>query len=379
MSKIHDIVIIGAGPGGLAAGVLASEAGKSYLIIEKGKRPFQSIIDSFPKSKTVYPTIPKNYTDAYQVEMLAPPKEKVTVEKYIEQIEKVVISQKLSIVFEEEFRDIDTDANGYVVKTDKNSYVAKNIILAFGSNIPNDLGIYGDAKTVARNLENVTEYVWLPTLVIGGGNAAADIVAALSRAKRKAISPMPVYWAHRKETFRINKDTSRELGEEILLGGQIKILQEAIPRIGEVDSDGVERLFIRQSSTMTPRSDVYTYQGMSFPMKNVIACIGAHGPSEIFKNLRLKQIACTGDICKIGHAGDHLLLMYRNLQTSRKGIYAIGGSISPTYMEIQSDGTLDDKKHPNLIYMSINDAKIAVDTILSSEEKGNPVNILNVI
>lgn len=367
MSNAHDIVIIGGGPGGVAAGMLAKKVNKSCIIIEKGKKVFQGIIDTFPKGKSVYPTIPKGYSEPFQIGSISPPENKVTVEEYIEQIEQSVKSQNLNIVFEEEFMTLEQNINGYTIKTNKNSYQAKNVILAFGSNMPNDLGIYGEAKTVARKLENVKDFVWLTTLVIGGGNAAADIVAALSKAKREAVSPMPVYWAHRKETFRINKDTSRDLGEEILLGGHIKILQEAIPRIGEVDADGIERLYIRRSVTISPGTDVFTYQGMSFPMKNVIACIGSHGPSEIFKNLQLKQIACTGDICKIGNTGDHILLLYRNLQSSRRGVYAIGGSISPSYMEIQDDGTLKEKKHSNLIYMSINDAKIAIDGILASE------------
>jgi len=60
MATVYDIVIIGAGPGGLAAGYQAAEAGKSYIIIEKGKKILQGIIDSYPKGKPVYPTIPKN-------------------------------------------------------------------------------------------------------------------------------------------------------------------------------------------------------------------------------------------------------------------------------------------------------------------------------
>ena len=40
------------------------------------------------------------------------------------------------------------------------------------------------------------------------------------------------------------------------------------------------------------------------------------------------------------------MLLSTNLQTSRKGIYAIGGSISPSYMEIRPDETIKERKHP---------------------------------
>lgn len=37
MSKIYDVVILGAGPAGLAAGLYAGRARMSVLIVEKGK------------------------------------------------------------------------------------------------------------------------------------------------------------------------------------------------------------------------------------------------------------------------------------------------------------------------------------------------------
>ena len=361
--ETYDIVIVGAGPGGLAAGIKAAEAGKHYLIIEKGKKTLQGIIDSYPRGKTVYPTIPKGNDEPFPIDGLTPPKEKVTVEKYVEQIEDLVVSLNLNIVYNEEFKDIEYNESEYTVKTDKNDYVAKSIVLAFGSNIPNDLGVYGEAKTVARKIEDVEHYVSVTALVIGGGNTAADIVTAISRAKREAGSTRPVFWAHRKETFRVNKDTARDIGEELLLGGQIRILQEAIPKIGEVDSDGIDRLYLHQSPGVDRVSDVFFYQGMSFPMKNVIACVGTQGPSEVFKKLEMKLVTRSEGVSKSGSQGD-ILLVNKYLQTNRKGIYAIGGSISPIIAEIQEDGTLNEKKHPNLIYTAIKDAEIAINGIL---------------
>ena len=121
-----------------------------------------------------------------------------------------------------------------------------------------DLGIIGSgpggiacaiqAKTIARTLDNPQDHIGFSTLVIGGGNAAADVVAALSRAKRDANDATPVYWSNRMEHFEINTDIARDLGEEILLGGHIRILQGALPRIGEVDEDGVDHIAARLSA-----------------------------------------------------------------------------------------------------------------------------------
>ena len=225
MAKIHDIVIIGAGPGGIAAGILAQRADLSYVILEKGKRVLQGIIDSYPKGKRVYPTIPKGQAGPFPVPELAPPKEKVPVERYVDQVEAMIENLSLNIGFEEVYVDLSAEDGRWLVKTGKDIYLGTNVVFAFGSNIPNDLGVYGEAKTVARNLENPEQYIGVTTLVLGGGNAAADIVAALSRVKREAKDHSPVYWGHIQEKFQINKNTAHELGEEILLGGQIRVLQ----------------------------------------------------------------------------------------------------------------------------------------------------------
>ncbi len=370
MSQRYDIIIIGGGPGGIAAAVKAKEAGKSYVILEKGRRVLQGIIDSYPKGKKVYPTIPRNEEKPFPIPGITPPKEKIPVEAYVDQVEEFLKNDAIEIQLDEEYMDLEEEGpRSYRIKTRKGFFYGRNVIFAFGSNVPNDLGIYGEAKTVRRNLETPEEYINVSTLVIGGGNAAADVVAALSKVKREAGDHTPVYWGHIKERFEINKDTARDLGEEILLGGQIRILQGAIPKIGEVDSEGIDRLYIHQSPGLYGRDDVFMYQGMSFPMKNVIACIGTHGPSAIFNNLHLQQITCTGDICKIAREGEQLLLLSSSLQTSRRGIYAIGGSISPSHMEILPDGTIKEKKHSNLIYTAIIDGIMAVEGILNSEEQ----------
>jgi hypothetical protein len=144
----------------------------------------------------------------------------------------------------------------------------------------------------------------------------------------------------------------------------IPILQGAIPKIGEVDSEGIDRLYIHQKPGIQARDDVFMYQGMSFPMKSVIACVGTHGPAGVFNAMNLQQITCTGNICRIGREGEQLLLLTTGLETSREGIYAIGGSISPSYMEVQADGTIKEKKHSNLIYTAIKDAQTVIENIV---------------
>jgi thioredoxin reductase len=360
--QIYDIGIIGAGPGGIACALQAQKHGLSHFIIEKGGRVFQGIIDTYPKGKKVYATIPKSESGPFPIPELSPGPDKPPVEEYVAAMEALVAEREIAIHFNQEFKSLKKEGNEFTVTTTSGQHKARTIILAFGSNIPIDLGVYGEAKTIARTLDNPKDHIGFSTLIIGGGNAAADVVAALSKAKRDADDKTPIFWSNRTQHFEINKDVARDLGEEILLGGHIRILQGAWPRIGEVDEDGVDRLTIL-TQEIDAGSGVFLKQAMSFPMKHVIACIGTQGPGPIFEQIGLQQITCTEGVCRIGKEGAQLVILSPHHQTSIKGIYAIGGAISPVFIEIHEEGSFKERKHTNLIFTAVKDAVRAVDHI----------------
>ncbi len=366
----YDIAIVGAGPGGLACAIKARQLGLRYVLLEKGSRVFQGIIDSYPRGKKVYPTIPRSESGPFPIPELEPSADNEPVEEYIAKIEACVQKLGIEIRFNEDFQDLVKEKGGFQVVARTGRYAARNVVLAFGSNIPIDLGVYGEAKTVARKLDNTEEHIGAPTLVLGGGNAAADVVSTLSKAKRAAGDSTPIYWGHRKEQFKVNKEVARDLGEEILLGGNIKILVGAVPKIGEVDEEGVERLIIHTRNIHIGKG-VELQQGMSFPMKHVIACIGTQGPAPVFERLGLQQITCTEGICRIGKEGARLILLTAACQTTTRGVYTIGGAISPVHIVVQDEGSFREIKHSNLIFTAVRDGVTAVEDIARrlAEEK----------
>jgi len=276
-------------------------------------------------------------------------------------VQHFVQHENLAVQTEIEFEDIKEGRDHLVVQTSKGPFRAKKVVLAFGSSIPKELSVYGDAKMVAKSLEDPKKYVGMRTLVIGGGNSAADVIIAILKAKREGNDNQPVYWAHISEKFDVNKETAQRLGEEILLGGNIRLLQGATPKIGEVDEEGVDRLLIRTSEVRQP-DGIEIYNGLSFPMKNVIACIGSQGPLPIYDRIGVQTIACAEGVCQVAKEGDRLIMLTAEFESTRKGVYVIGGAISPSFMRI-SGGSIQEERHPNLIYTAINDAYHVVESI----------------
>jgi thioredoxin reductase len=363
----YDVIIIGGGPAGLSTAYLCHKQGLSYLVLESGKAVFQGIANTYPEGKLVYASKPKDAPDPFLVAELSPPDKPVTVESYLQYVQHFVQHENLNILTEATFEDIKDKRDGLTVMTSKGDFSAKKVVLSFGCNIPRELSVYGDAKMVAKNVDDPGRYIGMKTLVIGGGNTAADIIITILKAKREASDTQPVYWAHMAETFDVNKETAQRLGEEILLGGNIRLLPSAMPRIGEVDEEGIDRLVIRVNE-FKQADGIDLYHGMSFPMKNVIACIGSQGPVSIFDKLKIQTIACTSGVCKIAKEGERLILLTTDFESSRKGVYVIGGAISPSFMKI-SKGAITEEKHPNLIYTAINDAYHVIEAIRKIVQK----------
>lgn len=363
MDQKYDVLIVGGGPGGVAAAYLCHKNGLSHLLIESGKSVFQGIANTYPEGKNVYPSKPKENPEPFLVEELRPPDKPVTVEKYIQYVQHFVQHEGLNVLTDTQFENIEDGRDYLKVLTSKGNFQARKVLLAFGSSIPKELSVYGDAKMVAKGLDDPKKYIGVRTLVIGGGNSAADVIISILKEKRSVNDKEPVYWAHQAETFDVNKETAQRLGEEILLGGNIRLLPGATPRIGEVDDEGVDRLVIRVSEDKVP-GGIERYHAMSFPMKNIIACIGSQGPLSVYDRIGVQTIACAEGVCQVAKEGDRLLLLTADFESTRKGVYVIGGAISPAYMRI-SKGSIHEERHPNLIYTAVNDAHHVVQAVIA--------------
>lgn len=196
----YDVIIIGAGPIGLACGLEAQNAGLSYLILEKGC--LVNSLYNYPANMTFFSTSERlEIGDIPFVSNNAKPTRSEALEYY----RRVAVHRKLAINLFETVESVTSHENLYQINTSKSQYQCKSIVIATGFyDIPYLMDVEGE------DLPKVTHYYAEPhfysmqnVLVVGANNSAVD--AALETWRKGANVTMVVrsegigervkYWA----------------------------------------------------------------------------------------------------------------------------------------------------------------------------------------
>jgi len=197
--KVLDLVIIGAGPIGLNCGIEATKAGLDYLILEKGV--LVNSLYNFPKNMTFFSTsVLLEIGDVPFISHNTKPTRQESLEYY----NRVYQSWKLKAKFYEEVLDVAKQADIYILKTNKQTYHTRSIILSTGFyDLPRLLNIKGEKlPKVKHYYDEPHPYIAQKVLVIGAANSACDVAlelyykgAEVTMAVRKeALSHRVKYW-----------------------------------------------------------------------------------------------------------------------------------------------------------------------------------------
>jgi len=187
MDTTFDIVIIGAGPIGLACGLEAKKAGLSYLIIEKGA--LVNSLYNYPSNMTFFSTSER--IEIGEVPFVSN-NAKPTRPEALEYYRRIAVSNHLHIHLQEEVKHVHAINGKYEVMTSRQNYIASHIIIATGFyDIPNLMHVHGE------NLPKVTHYYKEPhfyamqkVVVVGANNSAVD--AALETWRKGAEVTMVI-------------------------------------------------------------------------------------------------------------------------------------------------------------------------------------------
>ena len=171
MKKL-ELLIIGAGPIGLACGIEAKKKGLDYLIIEKGV--LTNSIFNYPVNMTFFSTSEK-------LEMADIPfmsiSNKPTRPEALEYYRRIVKHYQLNINLYEKVNTLEKKEGGFVVHTSKGDYETEKLVLATGFyDLPNTMNVPGeDLSKVSHYYKEPWPYIGQKIIVVGGGNSAVDV------------------------------------------------------------------------------------------------------------------------------------------------------------------------------------------------------------
>lgn len=165
------VIIIGAGPIGIATGVELKKKGIPHRIIERG-----CLVNSIYN----YPTNMTFFSTSERLEIGGVPfishGHKPTRKEALEYYRRVTESYDLSVNLYEEVQDVTGRDGNFTVQTDRDSYNASKIVIA--------TGFYGQAKMMGVPGENLSKvkhyydephpYAFQDILIVGGGNSGVD-------------------------------------------------------------------------------------------------------------------------------------------------------------------------------------------------------------
>lgn len=184
MSKVYDVIILGAGPAGLAAGLYAGRSRLSTLIIEKGQDGGQiAITDEI-----------ENYP-GQEVEGETGPSLIARMTKQAEKFGAERVSDVINAV------ELEGDVKKLI--SAKAEYLAKTVIVATGA-FPRPIGCKGEAEFVGKGVSycatcDANFFEDFEVFVVGGGDSAVEEALYLSKFARK------VTIIHRRDELRAAK------------------------------------------------------------------------------------------------------------------------------------------------------------------------------
>ena len=211
MENVYDLVIIGAGPAGLSAGLYGSRAKLNTLIIEKDKTGGQIVITHEVAN------YPGSVREATGPSLVA---------RMVEQCDEFGAKRVKDII-----ESVELDGDIKVLKGQKDEYKAKAVIIATGAS-PRKMGCPGEKELTGKGVSycatcDADFFEDFEVFVVGGGDSALEEAMYLTKFARK------VTVVHRRQGFRCAKSVL----EKAQANPKIEFLLDTV--VEEVKGDGL--------------------------------------------------------------------------------------------------------------------------------------------
>lgn len=290
----YDVLIIGAGPIGMACAIEAQKANLTYIIIEKGA--LVNSLFNYPVFMTFFSTSQKLEIGGVPFVTISPkPNRNEAVEYYRRVAEKF----NLKINLFETVEEVKKAEFLFHVKTAKANYTANNVVVATGFyDVPLLMNIPGeDLPNVTHYYKDPHLYAFQNVVVVGANNSGVD--AALETYRKGAnvtlvirsadLGPHVKYWVRPDIQNRIKEGEVTALFNSELL---------AI-RAGEVDiktPDGIKTIpndFVIAMTGYQPDFSMLRKFGIELP-ESLCPAYNEETMETNVKGLYLAGVVCGG-------------------------------------------------------------------------------------
>jgi thioredoxin reductase/ferredoxin len=252
-----DVVIVGAGPAGIATAVGCRAAGLSYALLEQDT--VGGTVAHYPRHKLVMTeTVDLPYYGKFGRRL-------ISKEELIASFGDVLAKADVKVYEKTKLTGITGEKDAFVVATDRGVLAAKRVVLAIGRRgSPRKIGVPGeDLDNVAYRLVDPDQYAGKRVLVIGGGDSALE--AAIQLADE---TDAKVAICYRRPEF----GRCRPLNKQKL---DAHIKSRRIETFMSTEVVSVEREAVTLKNGTTQR----------IPNDFVIACLGGELPTDFLKSL----------------------------------------------------------------------------------------------
>jgi thioredoxin reductase (NADPH) len=208
-----DVLIIGAGPAGLAASLAAKKMGLSYQTIEQ--EALGGAVFQYPRGKLVM-TAPVDLPIIGKVQFRNTSKE--TLLKFWNE---ACHGNGLKISYQERVEAIENKDGAFHVRTSKGRHVVSAVLLGIGRRgTPRKLGVPGEEQSkVVYRLIDPEQYRGKHVVVVGGGDSALEAAASIAE-----LGDTTVALSYRGDAFQRAKQRNRQRVDEASKKGQLKVL-----------------------------------------------------------------------------------------------------------------------------------------------------------
>jgi thioredoxin reductase (NADPH) len=216
---VYDVVIVGAGPAGIAASLRAIQHKMKYITLERDE--IGGTVAKYPRQKLVM-TSPVEFPMYGKFK-----KTELSKENLLAFWDKVLHRADFKVRTGQRVEDIKADEDGiFTIITQDTRYRAYAVVLALGrTGTPRKLGVKGeDLSKVMYRLIEADHYINKKILVVGGGDSAVEAAMGLAHQVGNKVT-----LSYRQPMFSRIKERNATRVADAIKSGKVEVLFNSNP------------------------------------------------------------------------------------------------------------------------------------------------------